>query len=224
MVICNVRQAESGVLSLCLRDIRVAAPDGRPLIRTSDARFGAGVTALVGPNGSGKSTFLRALATLHPLRGSIDLNGIHQARSPRRFLQQLVYVPQNFATYPDLTGQEFLEYTLKLRGAGQREARSVASTWLEAVGLGQAAKTKTGAYSQGMRQRLGFASAMQLEVALYLLDEPFAGIDPESRNTMTDLLFRLAADRIVIVSTHHVDEMFARGSAFVRIAEGALLL
>ena len=212
-------------LSLGLRDIQLTAPNGRVLIQASSVAVGPGVTSLVGSNGSGKSTLLRALATLHPLAGgSVVLNGTDIQRDPRTFLQQSVYLPQNFATYPELSGREFLEYSLRLRGAGRQEARSAADAWLDVVGLRAASKSKTGAYSQGMRQRLGFAYAMQLEVSLYLLDEPFAGVDPESRHTMTDLLFRLAADRIAIVSTHHVDEMYARGSGFVRIAEGKLVL
>ena len=211
-------------LSLGLRDIQLTAPNGRVLIQASSVAVGPGVTSLVGSNGSGKSTLLRALATLHPLAGgSVVLNGTDIQRDPRTFLQQSVYLPQNFATYPELSGREFLEYSLRLRGAGRQEARSAADAWLDVVGLRAASKSKTGAYSQGMRQRLGFAYAMQLEVSLYLLDEPFAGVDPESRHTMTDLLFRLAADRIAIVSTHHVDEMYARGSGFVRIAEGKLV-
>jgi ABC-2 type transport system ATP-binding protein len=217
--------AEKETASLSLRDLQLATPNGRALVHASNLTVGTGVIALVGSNGSGKSTLLRALATLHPLAGgSIVLNGTDIARDPRRFLEQTVYLPQNFATYPELTGQEFLEYSLRLRGAGRQQARSVASAWLDAVGLRAAAKSKTGAYSQGMLQRLGFAYAMQMEVSLYLLDEPFAGVDPESRHTLTDLLFRLAAGRIVIVSTHHVDEMFTRGSGFVRIAEGRLVL
>jgi ABC-2 type transport system ATP-binding protein len=223
VLVTHELEVETGAVNLSLRGLHVAAPDGRSLIRASHVKFGPGVTALVGPNGAGKSTLLRALATLHPAGGSILLNGIDSAREPRKFLEQLVYLPQNFATYPELTGQEFLEYALQLRGAARREARSVATAWLEAVGLRQAAKTKTGAYSQGMRQRLGFAYAMQLDVTLYLMDEPFAGVDPESRNTMTDLLFRLGGDRIAIVSTHHVDEMFARGAGFAKIAEGELV-
>jgi ABC-type multidrug transport system ATPase subunit len=75
-----------------------------------------------------------------------------------------------------------------------------------------------------MRQRLGFAYAMQLDVSLYLMDEPFAGVDPESRNAMSDLLFRMGGDRIVIVSTHHVDEMFSRGASFAQIKLGGLIL
>ncbi len=209
---------------LGLRDIQLAAPNGRVLIQASSVTIGGGVTSLVGSNGSGKSTLLRALASLHPLAGgSVVLNGADIHGDSRAFLEQSVYLPQNFTTYPELTGREFLEYSLRLRGAGRQEAGAAADAWLDAVGLRAASKSKTGAYSQGMRQRLGFAYAMQLDVSLYLLDEPFAGVDPESRHTMTDLLFRLAADRIAIVSTHHVDEMFARGSGFVRIAEGRLV-
>ena len=133
-------------------------------------------------------------------------------------------MPQNFATYPDLTGKEFLEYSLRLRGASRRDARSLASGWINAVGLRQAANTNTGAYSQGMRQRLGFAYAMQFDVRLYLLDEPFAGVDPETRSTLTDLLFSLPGERIVIVSTHHVDEMLARGARIARIANRTLVM
>jgi ABC-2 type transport system ATP-binding protein len=216
---------EKETVSLSINNLQIATPNGRPLLHASNVTIGPGVTALVGSNGSGKSTLLRALATLHPVAGgSMVLNGTDIARDPRTFLDQTVYLPQNFATYPELTGQEFLEYSLRLRGAGRQEARSTASAWMNAVGLAGAAKSKTGAYSQGMLQRLGFAYAMQFEVSLYLLDEPFAGVDPESRQLMTDLLFRLAAGRIAIVSTHHVDEMFARGSGFVRIAEGRLVL
>jgi ABC-2 type transport system ATP-binding protein len=220
----TVMDAAKASCSLGLSDLQLAAPDGRVLIQPSTVTIGSGVTSLVGSNGSGKSTLLRALATLHPLAGgSAVLNGTDIQRAPRAFLEQSVYLPQNFATYPELTGREFLEYSLRLRGAGRQEARAAADAWLDAVGLRAASKSKTGAYSQGMRQRLGFAYAMQLEVSLYLLDEPFAGVDPESRHSMTDLLFRLAADRIAIVSTHHVDEMYARGSGFVRIAEGKLV-
>jgi len=209
---------------LTLDDLRITRPDGSSLMEASQVCIRSGVTALLGSNGSGKSTLLRTLAALQPVkRGTILLDGLDPVRNRSAYLERLVFLPQNFAVYPDLTGREFLAYALRLRGAGRAETRTATSAWLDAVGLRHAADTKTGAYSQGMRQRLGFAYAMQLDVALYLLDEPFAGVDPESRDTMTDLLFRLGEDRIVIVSTHHVEEMFVRGAAVVRIAEGSLV-
>jgi ABC-2 type transport system ATP-binding protein len=210
-------------VKLTLSDLRIAAPDGRPLVAASNATLQPGVTALVGPNGAGKSTLLRTIATLaSPAAGSIILDGLNAARDRRAYLLQVSFMPQNFPAYPDLTGREFLEYALELRGAARRQARSAASEWLAAVGLSQAANTRTGAYSQGMLQRLGFACTMQAEVALYLLDEPFAGVDPESRSAMSDLLFRVASNAIAIVITHHVDEMEARGAAIARIHDGIL--
>lgn len=206
---------------LRLKDFRVAAVDGRPLLYAPDMTFHHGVTALVGPNGAGKSTFLRALATLHPVEsGSIILDTPAQDR--RAILDNLIFLPQNFASYPDMTGQEVLEYYLQLRGAGRKQARSVATAWLEAVGLVQARNARTGTYSQGMLQRLGFAYAMQVDVRLYLLDEPFAGVDPETREALTDLLFSFCGDRTVIVCTHHVDEMVSRGAAIARVSNGTL--
>ncbi len=223
MLAGNMLEAVKGQAELTLSGLQISAPDRRPLL-AANVKIGSGITALTGVNGCGKSTLLRAMAGLHPVtRGSILLKACGDARERRPSLNQLVFLPQNFATYPDLTGQEFLEYSLRLRGAGGREARRIAGMWLECVGLQQAARTKTGAYSQGMRQRLGFAHAMQLEVSLYLLDEPFAGVDPESRHQMTDLLFGLCHDRIAIVSTHHVDEMMARGAGLARIADGDLV-
>ena len=224
MLTAEAVQRNTSAVSLVLDGIQVCAPDGRALVSASNVRFRTGVTALIGSNGSGKSTLLRALATVQPFaRGSVLLDGLNGARDRRAFLERIVFLPQNFATYPDLTGREFLTYALRLRGVGRASARSTADAWLDAVGLRSAAGTKTGAYSQGMRQRLGFAYAMQLDVALYLLDEPFAGVDPESRNTMTDILFSAGRQSIVLVSTHHVDEMIARGSVLARIADGKLI-
>lgn len=213
----------AGKLALTLGNVAVSTLDGRLLFDIEQARFSTGVTALAGPNGAGKSTLLRALSGLHPLtRGSVTLDGRHSEQNRRAFLEHLVFLPQNFTTYPELTGAEFLEYALRLRGAGARAARSMASAWLEAVGLQHAAKAQVGTYSQGMRQRLGFAYAMQLDVSLYLLDEPFAGVDAEARQTLTDLLFRIARTRIAIVSTHHLDEMLSRGAAVARLTSGTL--
>ena len=224
MLVSELPQVRTCAVTLTLEEASIAAMDGRPLIQAACARFTPGVTALIGPNGAGKSTLLRAIATLHPVaQGSIALGTLESGRDRHAYLERLMFLPQNFATYPELTGQEFLEYSLQLRGAGLREARRMAGAWLEAVGLRHAAKTSTGAYSQGMRQRLGFAYAMQVDVPLYLLDEPFAGVDPESRQTLTDLLFRICDDRIAIVSTHHVDDLMERGAAVARLTSGTLV-
>jgi ABC-type multidrug transport system ATPase subunit len=223
VLVTEAAEKGAGNLSLTLGNVAVSTPGGRLLLEVEQARFSMGVTALAGANGAGKSTLLRALCGLHPLsQGSVTLEGLESQPNRRAFLEHLVLLPQNFTTYPELTGAEFLEYALRLRGAGAQKARSMASAWLETVGLQQAAKAQVGTYSQGMRQRLGFAYAMQLDVSLYLLDEPFAGVDAEARQPLTDLLFRIARTRIAIVSTHHLDEMLSRGATVARLTSGRL--
>lgn len=224
MLVAEQLRTETSTTGFSVNDLHVASPGGRPLIKGANAVMNTGVTALLGANGSGKSTLLRTFATVHPVAGGdIVMDNVSIRKDQRKYLERLMFLPQNFSVFPELTGQEFLEYSLQLRGASRRQARSVAAEWLKAVGLSQAAGMQTGAYSQGMRQRLGFAYAMQIEVRLYLLDEPFAGVDPETRETLTDLLFRLSDDRIIIVSTHHVDEMVSRGASICRISGGDLV-
>lgn len=211
-------------MPLILKDVYLTRPDGRPLIDAANLCFTPGVTALIGPNGSGKSTLLRSIATLHPIAsGSIYLDSLNSVRDKVGFLQRLILMPQSFMAYPELTGAEFLEYTLRLRGADSRSAKRLATAWLNLVSLNHAAKERTGTYSQGMLQRLGFAYAMQVDVAVHILDEPFAGVDPETRQLLMELMFDSCMDRIIITSTHHVDEMIERGAKIARLVDGRLM-
>jgi ABC-2 type transport system ATP-binding protein len=214
----------TSIPALHLEGLCLSAPDGHVLIRSANVSFCSGVTALTGPNGSGKSTLLRAIAMLHPVdSGTMALGCLQGNRDRSAFLSQLVFMPQNFPVYPTMTAQELLEYSLRLRGASVAKARSIAGDWLRAVGLQSVAKAPSGSYSQGMRQRLGFAYALQMDVPLYLLDEPFAGVDPDWREVMLNLLFHLCANRIAIVSTHHVAEVLCRGANSIRFSQGHLV-
>ncbi|MFP2905396.1 ATP-binding cassette domain-containing protein [Pyxidicoccus sp. 3LFB2] len=212
-------------MRLVLDNVEIAAPDGRPLIAASSLAFGSGVTALLGENGAGKSTLLKTIFALHALKGGTIHFGPHDhLRDRRAFLEHAVFMPQNFTAYPELTGREFLHYFLRMRGVSKRETRERAGEWLAAVGLEPASEKKTGTYSQGMLQRLGFAYAMQSGAALCVMDEPFAGVDPDARAKLTELLFAASAQRVTLLCTHHVEEMTERGAATASVAGGRLSL
>ncbi|MEO8561338.1 MAG: ABC transporter ATP-binding protein [bacterium] len=205
--------------------LTLATRDRTRLIAPTTVTISPGVTALLGSNGAGKSTLLRAIVALHPLEaGTVRLGRYDHRRDHAEFLAHAVFMPQNFTAYPDLTAKEFLTYFLRLRGVSKVEANQRASYWLSAVGLEKATNQRTGVFSQGMLQRVGFAYAMQSEAALYVMDEPFAGVDPEGRAALTDLMFDVARDRVVLLSTHHIEEVTSRGAAVARIADGALSL
>lgn len=212
-------------MELVLDGVEIATPDGRPLIAATSVTFEPGVTTLIGANGSGKSTLLRALFGLHPIgAGSIRFGPHDHRRDRRAFLERAVFMPQDFTAYPELSAREFLGYFLRLRGLSKRAADDRCREWLAAVGLEHAADQRAGTFSPGMLQRLGFAYALQTGASLCVMDEPFAGVDPDARAALAELLFDDALDRVTLLCTHHVAEMAERGAACARIAGGRITL
>lgn len=206
-----------------IRDLTIDTLDGRRLLTGVTQEFRPGVIAIAGANGTGKSTLLRAIATVHPIAaGRITLCDADSRKERARYLEQLIFMPQTFSAYPQLTGLEFLKYSLRIRGASARNAGEIAAAWLRRVNLESAANSFIGTYSQGMLQRLGFAYAMQVNVPVYILDEPFAGVDPESRQSLLETVFLTAKSSIVLVSTHDLEEMALRGAHIIHVKDGQL--
>jgi ABC-type multidrug transport system ATPase subunit len=164
---------------------------------------------LLGPNGAGKSTFMNIVAGLiEPTAGKVLLDGTDIVENPRFMRERLGYLPQDFGFYPDLTGRAMLEFLLKLKGAtGPKGRRALADELLERVNLTSAAKRKVGGYSGGMRQRLGLAQAIAGNPRVLIVDEPTAGLDPEERQRFYRLLGEMSAGRVVLLSTHIVDDV-----------------
>lgn len=207
-------------MTLVIENLSVASISNQLILERANHVFSVGVTALTGRNGVGKSTLLRTLATVHPIMdGMVSIGDTELAKNKRAYLTKLMFMPQTFATYPELTGAEFLQLNLRLRGATRREARLISTTWLDIVGLSHAAKARTGSYSQGMLQRLGIAYTLQVDADVYLLDEPFAGVDQEGREELMRAIFNAGQQKVVIISTHHTDEMMANGANAVAIVE-----
>lgn len=211
-------------MNLTFKDVRIDTPTGRRLLAVDAATLAPGLFALTGQNGAGKSTLLRTIMGLHPLSGgSIAIDNTDSRRDRRKFLRLTAFQPQNFAAFPEHTAARFLTYFGRLRGLTKREAASTGREWLARVGLDGAADHLTGTFSPGMLQRLGLAYVLQTGSAgLYVLDEPFAGVDPEARAALTALLAQESKNRIVLMSTHHVDEVVAHGAALLEIAAGRL--
>ena len=171
--------------------------------------IGEGLFGLLGPNGAGKSTLMNTLAgLLEPTSGSVTLDGADSVKDPRIVRRQLGYLPQDFGFFPDLTGLRMLELMLKLKGVdGPGGRRKIAEALLERVNLSRAAKRKVSGYSGGMRQRLGLAQAIAGNPRLVIVDEPTAGLDPEERHRFYRLLAELAKNRIILLSTHIVEDV-----------------
>jgi ABC-2 type transport system ATP-binding protein len=184
-----------------------------------------GMFGLLGPNGAGKSTLMKILAgLLEATSGQVTLDGEDVLAKPERIRRRLGYLPQEFGFYPHLTGEKMLAYLLKLKGVeAPGGLKQLVAELLERVNLAHAARRKVKTYSGGMRQRLGIAQAIAGDPRLIIVDEPTAGLDPEERLRFYRLLAELAADRIVLLSTHIVEDVAVLCPRFAVIRQGRLV-
>jgi len=184
-----------------------------------------GMFGLLGPNGAGKTTLMRITAgLLEPTSGRVLLDGEDVTAHPEMMWTRLGYLPQEFGFYPHLTGEQMLVYLLRLKGVVAPEGiKRLCHELLEQVNLGFAARRKVKGYSGGMRQRLGIAQAIAGDPRVIIVDEPTAGLDPEERLRLYRLLAELAANRIVLLSTHIVEDVAVLCSRFAVIRQGRLV-
>jgi ABC-type multidrug transport system ATPase subunit len=210
---------------LKIRDLVKVYPGPVAALHGVNLEIDTGMFGLLGPNGAGKSTLMKIVAgLLEPTSGSVELFGEDVVARPERAWGMLGYLPQEFGFYPHLTGRSMLAYLLKLKGVrAPGGTRRLCDELLERVHLAHAAKRKVKTYSGGMRQRLGIAQAIAGDPRIIIVDEPTAGLDPEERLRFYRLLAELALDRIVLLSTHIVEDVAVLCPRFAVIRHGQLV-
>src|SRR5262245_57369989 len=210
---------------LQVRNLVKVYPGPVTALQGVDLDLEPGMFGLLGPNGAGKSTFMRILAgLLEPTSGAVTLDGEDILARPERVRARLGYLPQEFGFYPHLSGEQMLIHLLRLKGVeAPGGLAKLARELLQRVNLSHAAKRKVKSYSGGMRQRLGIAQAIAGSPRLVIVDEPTAGLDPEERLRFYHLLAELAEDRIVLLSTHIVEDVAVLCPQFAVIRSGRLV-
>jgi ABC-type multidrug transport system ATPase subunit len=210
---------------LVVRNLVKVYPGPVAALQGIDLDLPNGLFGLLGPNGAGKTTFMRILAgLLEPTSGQVTLDGEDVLGHPQRIWSRLGYLPQDFGFYPHLTGEAMLAHLLKLKGVqAPGGIRPLCDELLERVNLTFAARRKVKTYSGGMRQRLGLAQAIAGDPRLIIVDEPTAGLDPEERLRFYYLLAELAERRIVLMSTHIVEDVAVLCPRFAVIRDGRLV-
>lgn len=212
-----------GQIVLELVDVGKVYRGGRRAVDGLTLRLGPGLVGLLGPNGAGKSTLLRIAATVtRPSSGRMLFDGADAVARPEALRRTLGYLPQDFTGYPKLSGREFLSYLAAVKGLSRRSARARVDELLELVNLTEAARRPLGGYSGGMRRRIGIAQALLADPRVLVVDEPTAGLDPEERVRLRNLLSDLAADRVVLLSTHIVSDVESVAGDIAIVAGGRL--
>ncbi len=183
-----------------------------------------GMFGLLGPNGAGKSTLMRIVCgILEQSYGSIWINGL-DTRVYREELQSLIgFLPQEFGTYENMSSWEFLDYQAILKGLTDNGLRNERLEYvLKAVHMYERKDDKIGSFSGGMKQRIGIALILLHLPRILVVDEPTAGLDPRERIRFRNLLVELSKDRIVIFSTHIIEDISSSCSQVVVINKGEL--
>jgi ABC-2 type transport system ATP-binding protein len=171
--------------------------------------IGNGMFGLLGQNGAGKTTLMRILTTLQePSSGQVIINNVKLDKKNGRLIKNLVgYLPQEFGMYPNLTVYECLDYFSILSRICSSNRKELIYNILEKVNLVNEKGKKIKHLSGGMKRRLGLAQALINNPQILIVDEPTAGLDPEERIRLRNLLNDISKDKTVILSTHIVEDV-----------------
>lgn len=194
---------------LQLRGLTKTYANGVKALNGIDLSVPPGLYGLLGPNGAGKSTLMRTLATLQvPDAGQIELDGVDVLTDPDHLRRRLGYLPQTIGAYPGVSGRDLLDRFAWLKGRTDKRERGLeVETLLERVNLSGAAHRAVATYSGGMLRRFGIAMALIGSPRLLIVDEPTAGLDPAERNRFHRVLADVAAEAVVLLSTHIVEDI-----------------
>ncbi len=169
-------------------------------------RLDAGeVFGMLGPNGSGKTTtILMLLGLTEPTSGTARVLGQDPARNPLAVKRRVGYLPDAVGFYDELSARENLAYTARLNGLPAREAEARIDDVLNRLGLRDVGDRLAGAYSRGMKQRLGLADVLLKRPQVAILDEPTIGLDPEAAHDFLAMIRTLKADGLTVLLSSHL--------------------
>ncbi|MCB2222598.1 MAG: ABC transporter ATP-binding protein [Actinobacteria bacterium] len=190
-----------------------------------DLEVPEGRIGLVGANGAGKTTLLRILLGILPAaQGRVEVLGNPVPERTLAVRSLVGYMPEGQCLPPDQTASDFLIYAAELGGLPLRAARQRASDVLTIVGLHEERFRPMGGFSTGMQQRAKLAQAIVHDPRLVMLDEPTAGLDPEGREEMLDLITRLDDFGINAIVSSHVLPDIERTCSWVVMLDGGKVL
>ncbi|WP_204791433.1 ATP-binding cassette domain-containing protein [Oscillibacter sp. CU971] len=203
-------------------NLSMTYPSGKTALRGIDLNLRSpNLIGLLGPNGAGKSTLMKLLvAGLLPTEGVISVDGKPLMKQERLLKARLGYLPQSFGLFDELTVWQFLDYMAALKGiVNSKEAIAAA---IQSTNLEEKQKAKIRTLSGGQRQRVGIAQAILGNPHFLIFDEPTVGLDPEERISFRNLFSQMAQDRLVLLSTHIIEDVQSVCNQLIVIHQGRI--
>ncbi|MFY0701953.1 MAG: ABC transporter ATP-binding protein [Bermanella sp.] len=183
------------------------------------------VLGFLGPNGAGKSTTMKMITGfIEPSDGKVSVFDMHVSQDPQAVQAIMGYLPEGAPAYGEMTVIAFLQFIAKVRGLQGEQAEQRLAKVIEQVELAPVLNKPIDTLSKGFARRVGLAQAIIHDPKVLILDEPTDGLDPNQKHQVRELIKGLAKDKIVIISTHILEEVSAVCSRALIISEGQLLL
>ena len=188
-----------------------------------DVREGE-VLGFLGPNGAGKSTTMKVITGfLSPSSGSVTITGFDIGGQPLEAKSLIGYLPEGAPSYGDMTTLAFLRFIARIRGYRGQQAEDRIAAVMRDVALESVARQTIETLSKGFKRRVGLAQAILHDPKVLILDEPTDGLDPNQKNQVRELIRNLAKDKIVIISTHILEEVTAVCTRAIIIDRGKIV-
>ena len=185
----------------------------------------AEILGLLGPNGAGKSTTMQIICgVIAANNGSVNIAGHDIIDAPKKAKQNIGFLPEQLPLYGDLTIDEYLLYSAKLRGIKKQNINDLIISCKKRCGLENTGKRLIQNLSKGYKQRVGIAQAIIHMPSIIILDEPTSGLDPKQILEIRELMHELSKVHSIIISTHILYEVEAICDRVLIINEGNIVL
>jgi len=182
------------------------------------------VLGFLGPNGAGKSTTMKMLTGfLTPTSGTALINGIDVVDSSVAARKNIGYLPEGAPSYGEMTVQQFMLFIARARLIDKNDVESSVESVIEKLNLSGVKHQPIETLSKGFKRRVGLAQAIIHDPQILILDEPTDGLDPNQKREVRRLIRAMAKDKIIIISTHILEEVAAVCNRVMIIANGKLL-
>jgi len=182
------------------------------------------VLGFLGPNGAGKSTTMKMITGfIAPDAGSVVIDGDDISLKPVQVKRRIGYLPEGAPLYGDMTVKSFLGFIAEIRGYRGPELAQRVDRCVELVSLGSVLGKPIETLSKGFKRRVGLAQAILHDPQVLILDEPTDGLDPNQKHEVRKLIRSMAEDKIIVLSTHILEEVDAVCNRAIIIAEGRIV-
>ena len=182
------------------------------------------VLGFLGPNGAGKSTTMRMITGfMPPTAGAISVGGYDVLESPIEAKRLIGYLPENAASYPDMTVQGFLNFVAELRGLKGRARRKAVERVIELCFLESVLHQSIDTLSKGYKHRTCLAQALVHDPQVLIMDEPTDGLDPNQKHEVRNLIRELGKSKAIVFSTHILEEVDAACTRAIIIDRGRIV-